>query len=117
MAQTRGRASGQPPRPDERGDEDLRDDLGTDDEAFEDTEDLDEDEEADDLDEDIRDEEASAGAPDRSHTSEVGSEGGSPGDIEVERDRRPLTRGSEATTTARPKRETTFNDRPAGKGQ
>ncbi len=76
-------------------DEDLR---GSSDDEFEEDDDIEG--EDDDLDEDIVDEEASGG--DRSFTHELGSEGGSAGDLELRRARAGVVRGSEATETGRP---------------
>ncbi|HSK10611.1 MAG TPA: hypothetical protein VK911_13610 [Vicinamibacterales bacterium] len=88
---------------------------GADEDEFEDVdadeEDLDE---AEPGDEDIRAEDTTT--TDRRFTAEVGSEGGSGGDIEVARDRpAPLT-GSEATTTGKPDHNPSFPDRQKGPG-
>jgi len=49
-------------------------------------------------------------------TGEVGSEGGSGGDVEVERRRPRVVRGSESTTTGTPDEGITFKDRKSGPG-
>jgi hypothetical protein len=88
---------------DERG-------IAESDEDFDEEDELDEEEEDEDLD-------SPRGAgDDRSFTSEVGSEGGSQGDMETERRKPRIMRGSEATTTARTDERTTFHDREAGGG-
>jgi len=53
---------------------------------------------------------------DATFTGEVGSEGGSDGDVEVERKRPRVTRGSESTTTGVPETDSTFRDRKSGPG-
>ncbi len=82
--------------PDERDliEEDAPD-TGEDDEQFEDV-----DTEDEDLDEDVIDEEASG--QDQHFTAEIGSEGGSAGDLEERRAQSGIARGSEATETGRP---------------
>ena len=91
---------------------------GADEEEFEDAEFEDEDLD----DEDTGDEDIRAGDPmatDRRFTGEIGSEGGSPGDVEVASDRpSPLT-GSEAGTTGRradDDNQPSFPDRQKGPG-
>lgn len=80
--------------------------IGESDEDFDDEDDSDE----EDLD-------TPRGIPDdRSFTSEIGSEGGSQGDMEVERRKPRVMRGSEATTTAETDRRTSADDRHAGGG-
>lgn len=79
-------------------------------EEFDDTDDLDEeDEEDEDLDP------PRGIGEDRGFSSEIGSEGGSQGDMEVER-RSRVMRGSEATTTAMTDQDRGFHDRHAGGG-
>ncbi len=85
-----------------RNEEDERDlieedttDTGEDDDRFEDI-----DTEDEDLDEDVINEEA-AGQDDH-FTDEIGSEGGSTGDLEERRAQSGIVRGSEATETGRP---------------
>ena len=83
----------------EQSERDLIDEDVTDteenDEEFEDI-----DTEDEDLDEDVIDEEASG--QDRHFTAEIGSEGGSPGDLEERRAQSGIVRGSEATETGQP---------------
>ncbi len=72
------------------------------DEEFEDIDTEDEDESFEDEgDEDVVDEERSM-PQDRNFTAEIGSEGGSRGTLETERDEAGISRGSEATETGRP---------------
>jgi hypothetical protein len=85
--------------------------IAEDEDEFEDTDELDEDEEED---EDL-DAEKDIGE-DRSFTSEIGSEGGSQGDMEADRRKPRVMRGSEATTTARTDERPRFDDRHAGGG-
>ena len=88
---------------------------GVSDEEFEDAEeDLDEDEEEESEDDDLNVGRDLAG--DAAFTGEVGSEGGSRGDVEVERQRPRVMRGSESTTTGTPDEDTTFRDRKSGPG-
>jgi hypothetical protein len=90
--------------PEEERERGIADD---DDEEFEDTEELDE--------EDQDDDEVKGLARERGFTGEIGSEGGSRGDLETERQKRVM-RGSEATTTARIVEQRRFSDRHAGGG-
>ncbi|RPJ63257.1 MAG: hypothetical protein EHM24_24665 [Acidobacteria bacterium] len=95
--------------------EPLRDEpeRGSADEEFEDAEeDLDEEDDADDEDLNVERDLIS----DVGFTSEVGSEGGSRGDVEVERKRPRVMRGSESTTTGEPDQDPTFRDRKSGPG-
>jgi len=86
---------------------------GSADEEFEDAEeDLDEEEDADDDDLNVERNLIS----DVGFTGEVGSEGGSRGDVEVERKRPRVMRGSESTTTGTPDQDSTFRDRKSGPG-
>lgn len=96
-------------------DEGLERGIGeSEDEFDDDDEDGDEDEEEEDEDEDL--DSPRGVADDRSFTSEIGSEGGSQGDIETERKPRVM-RGSEAGTTAETGDErAAFHDRQAGSG-
>lgn len=104
-------------------------DAGDEDEEFEDTEegsergvgesddDFDDEDELDEEEEEDEDLESPRGtSEDRSFTSEIGSEGGSQGDMEAERRKPRVMRGSEATTTARTDEQTGFDDRRAGGG-
>ncbi len=75
--------------------EDVTDTGENNDEEFEDV-----DTEDEDLDEDEIDEEASG--QDRHFTAEMGSEGGSTGDLQERRAQSGIIRGSEATETGRP---------------
>jgi hypothetical protein len=84
--------------------------IADDEEEFEDTDELDEDEE------DEEDLEEKGIAEDRGFTSEIGSEGGSQGDLEVERRKPRVMQGSEASTTARTDETPRFDDRHAGGG-
>ena len=86
---------------------------GSADEEFEDAdEDLDEEDESEDEDLSVeRDLISDAG-----YTGEIGSEGGSRGDVEVERKRPRVMRGSESTTTGTPDQDSTFRDRKSGPG-
>jgi hypothetical protein len=96
--------------PDERDliEEDATD-TGEDDEQFEDV-----DTEDEDLDEDVIDEEASG--QDHHFTAEIGSEGGSTGDLEERRAQSGIVRGSEATETGRPSSDAwETRDRRAGR--
>ncbi len=95
MAEKRDRR----PRNEEQdfNDEDMTD-LG-DSEENQESEDID-DGEDEDLDEDVIDEEASG--PGAHYTAEIGSEGGSAGNLEERRPRAGISRGSEATETGRP---------------
>ena len=90
-----------------------------DNEDFEELDDLDDDLEDEDIDNPLgREDQPPSEAPppegERGFTGEVGSEGGSAGDIEVER-RRTL-RGSEATATAETDDAATLRDRRKGRG-
>ncbi len=99
-----------------RNEEDERDlieedvtDTGEDDEQFEDIESEDED-----LDEDVIDEEAAG--QDQHFTAEIGSEGGSAGDLEERRAQSGVARGSEATETGQPSSDVwQTRDRRAGR--
>ncbi len=92
MAEKRDRK----PRNEERDlDEDVKDIGEGDDEEFEDVETEDEN-----LDEDVHDEEAAG--QDAHFTAEIGSEGGSAGDLQERRAQPGIARGSEATETGRP---------------
>ena len=87
-----------------------------DNEDFEEVEELDEDIEDEDIDNPLgkEDQPPSEEAPPRGgrgFTGEVGSEGGSGGEMEVKRDRRRALRGSEATTTAATGEDTSFHHR------
>ncbi len=111
MAEKRDRKS----RNEEQRDLDEQDvrDVGEgeeeDDDQFEDIESDDED-----LDEDVIDEEAAG--QDRAFTAEIGSEGGSTGDLEERRAQSGIARGSEATETGRPSsRVSELRDRRAGR--
>lgn len=84
--------------------------IAEDEEEFDDSDELDEDED----DEDLETEQGMG--EDRSFTSEIGSEGGSQGDLEAERRTPRVMRGSEATSTARTDERPAFNDRHAGGG-
>lgn len=77
--------------------------IAEDEEEFEDGDEVDEEEE-----EDI--------GEDRSFTSEIGSEGGSQGDMEAGRPKPRVMRGSEATTTAHTDERPRFDDRHEGGG-
>jgi hypothetical protein len=81
------------------------------DEAFDEEEDFEDEEEE--LDEDL---DTERGAMDRNFTAEIGSEGGSQGDLEKEQRRPHVTRGSEASSTALPADVPSFHDRHAGGG-
>ena len=85
---------------------------GSADEEFNETEeDMEEDEEEDedlDVERDL--------ISDADFTGEVGSEGGSRGDVEVERRRPRVMRDSESTTTGTPDTESRFRDRKSGPG-
>ncbi len=71
----------------------------------------------DEVDEDDENEDSPRGVgDDRSFTSEIGSEGGSQGDLEAERRRPRVTRGSEAGTTAETDELEAFHERRAGGG-
>ena len=86
---------------------------GSGDEEFEDAEeDLDEEEDADDDDLTVERDLVS----DVGFTGEVGSEGGSRGDVEEERKRPRVMRGSESTTPGTPDQDSTFRDRKSGPG-
>jgi hypothetical protein len=87
--------------------------IAEDEDEFEDADELD-DEEEEDEDEDP-DAEKGVGE-DRGFTAEVGSEGGSQGDLEAKRRKPRVMRGSEATTTAKTDEEPRFDDRHAGGG-
>ena len=76
----------------------------------------DEDEVEDEEDEDDLDSPRGAVADDRGFTSEIGSEGGSPGERETDRRRPRVMRGSEATSTVWTNPRTSFDDRHAGGG-
>ncbi len=91
-------------------DQDVRDEgQEEDDDQFEDVETEDED-----LDEDVLDEEAAG--QDRAFTAEIGSEGGSAGDLEEHRAQSGIAHGSEATETGRPSSRTSeLRDRRAGR--
>jgi hypothetical protein len=104
-------------------------DASDEDEEFEDTEegsergvgesddDFEDEDELEDVDEDDEDLDAPRGiGDDRSFTSEIGSEGGSQGDMESDRRKPRVMRGSEATTTARTDERREFDDRRAGGG-
>ncbi len=109
MAEKRDRK----PRNEEQRDLDEQDvrDVGEDedDDEFEDIESEDED-----LDEDVIDEEAAG--QDRAFTAEIGSEGGSAGDLEERRAQSGIARGSEATETGRPSsRVSELRDRRTGR--
>jgi hypothetical protein len=96
----------------DRGTEEIRDEE-RDEEDFDDTEDLDEEDEEDDTDlgKNVLDQERGA-APGRGLTAEIGSEGGSAGSIEVEREPDRRTHAGEATTTGgQPAEETRFDRR------
>ena len=67
------------------------------------------------LDEDVSDAEEAL-THDRAFTTEVGSEGGSQGDMEVEEPRPRVLGGSEATTTGTSRQNPGFDDRHAGGG-
>lgn len=82
------------------------------DDDFEDPDDIDEDEEADD--EDLEAERDLIS--DATYTGEIGSEGGSRGDVEVERKRPRVMQGSESTTTGTPDQGGDFRDRKSGPG-
>ncbi len=86
----------------ERDDEQpIRDRMDEDDEEFEDVETEDEDESDEEMDEDVIDEEQAL-PEDRDFTAEIGSEGGSRGDLQTARNHAGMARGSEATETGRP---------------
>ncbi len=92
MAEKRDRK----PRNEERDlDDDVRDIGEGEDDEFEDVETEDED-----LDEDVLDEEAAG--QDAQYTAEIGSEGGSAGDLQERRAQSGIARGSEATETGQP---------------
>jgi hypothetical protein len=84
--------------------------IAEDEDEFEDTDELDDDEDEDD--EDLKADEGLR--EDRTFTSEIGSEGGSQGDMEAERQKPRVMRGSEASTTARTVEQPRFDDRHAG---
>ncbi len=94
MAEKRDR---RPRNEDREIEDDVRDISEESDEEFED---VDNEEDDEDLDEDVVDEEASG--HDRHFTAEVGSEGGSAGELEQHRAQSVISRGSERTTTGRP---------------
>ncbi len=98
MAEKRDRRPRNEEHPELMDDDDLRGSSDEGDDEFEEDDDIEG--EDDDLDEDIVDEEASG--EDRSFTGEIGSEGGSAGDMELRRPRAGAVRGSEATETGRP---------------
>lgn len=98
MAEKRDRRPRNEEQPEMLDDEELRGSSDEGDEEFEDDDDVEGEDE--DLDEDIVDEEASGA--DRSFTNEIGSEGGSAGDLELRRAQAGVSRGSEATETGRP---------------
>ncbi len=99
------------PHDDERGiGDDSERGVGEDEDDFED-------EEADESDEEDEDDlDAEGVVEDRGFTAEIGSEGGSHGDIETGRRRPGVMEGSEATTTANPDARPGFDDRRAGGG-
>lgn len=85
---------------------------GVGDDEFEDAEDEDEEEEID-------DEDLNVGGDwigDAEFTGEVGSEGGSRGDVEVERKNPRVLSGSESTTTGTADQSSSFRDRKSGPG-
>lgn len=84
--------------------------VAEEDDEFEDTEDLDEEEDEEDIDS------PKGMTSDRGFTSEVGSEGGSQGDLETRRRKPRVMQGSEATTTAEADRRSDRHDRRAGGG-
>lgn len=86
--------------------------IAEDEDEFED-EDEDTDEDEEDEEDDL---EARGITSDRDFTAEIGSEGGSDGDMETERPHPGVLGGSEATTTARPDARPGFGDRQAGGG-
>ncbi len=86
----------------DRDDEEpIRDRTDEEDEEYEDVDTEDEDESDEEMDEDVIDEEQ-AMPEDRDFTAEIGSEGGSPGDLQTARRQAGVARGSEATETGRP---------------
>ncbi len=94
--------------------EPIRDRTGEEeDEEYEEVDSEDEDDSDEDMDEDILDEEQ-AMPEDRDFTAEIGSEGGSRGDLQMARNKAGIARGSEATETGRPSPDSRHRERRPG---